>query len=98
MNVLFMIVFVVPFLAVFPVYGYVGSKLKKNYLLWGLLGWGVALSFIVVNAPLLYFFSAPTNGMLYWVSVNLFSPIFSLLVAAYIAYRKGLLSRNMSSR
>jgi hypothetical protein len=83
---------------VFPLYGYVGNKLKKNYIAWGFIGWAIMISFIIISSPFLYFFSNPVYGTLYWTSVTLFSPIFSLLFVIYIGYRHHLFFRKPAIR
>src|SRR6185312_5602374 len=93
METLFIVGFLIPFLTVFPLYGYVGTKLKKSYIAWGFIGWAIMISFIIVSAPFLYFFTSTVYAMLYWTSITFISPIFSLFIVIYIAYRNRIFFR-----
>jgi hypothetical protein len=93
MSLVLLIFFIVSFAAVFPVYGYIGRRLKKNYILWGFIGWGVILSYSLVLFPFIFLFKDPDSRLTFWTAVGFTNPIFSLFVALYIAYRNGLLKK-----
>jgi len=91
MSIVITIFFIVSFVAVFPVYGYIGRRLKKNYIVWGFIGWGVILSYSLVLFPLIFLFKQPSFRLIFWTTVEFTSPTVSLFVAWYIASRNGFL-------
>ncbi|WP_158990622.1 hypothetical protein [Mucilaginibacter sp. L196] len=93
MGIVIIILFIVLFATVFPVYGYVGRRLKKNYILWGFIGWGVILSSSLVLFPFIFLFRDTDSRLTFWTAVKFTSPTVSLFVAWYIAYRNGFLKK-----
>lgn len=81
-------------IATIPVYVYLGYKLKENMLLWGIKGlWILFLPSIICLAPAYLFHITFFLTLTRWPLIQFMSPIFALAVAAYIAYKRGLLRK-----
>jgi hypothetical protein len=78
-------------LVIFLVYAYLGSKLKKNPLVWGFIGLGVSTSIPIVTSPLLVLVKQPSTGLTLWTAICLAGIIFSFVMAAFVAHKNRLI-------
>lgn len=87
------IIFSLLLIATIPVYIYIGYRLKENILLWGIMGLGFLLLPSIVCLLALYLFNVRFFLITRWPLVQCLSPVFALLVAGFMAYKKGLLTK-----
>ena|ERR1700739_608540 len=80
MGILFLIAIVI-------LYGFLGYRLKKNFILWGFMGLGILIGpvLLVMLANLIFPDRLPMPS--FWPLASLAGPLFSLAIAGIIAYR-----------
>lgn len=78
-------------IAVFALYACLGSKLNKNFIGCGLIGLGVLVSIPLLTSPVLFIFRSAVTGLIFWGAIQFISILFTLMVAAVIAYRNNLI-------
>jgi hypothetical protein len=74
-------------IAIALIYGFVGYKLNKNYILWGLMGLGIFIAPSALSFTLMSVESNPVFGLVLLPFASWASTVISLLIVGIIAYR-----------
>ncbi|HVV55634.1 MAG TPA: hypothetical protein VHC47_09935 [Mucilaginibacter sp.] len=68
-------------------YGYLGYRLKKNFVLWGLMGLGIFIGPVLLVMMTNFIFPNRLGMLHFWPLAMVAGPLFSLIIAGIIAYR-----------
>jgi len=78
-------------IAITLLYGFLGYKLKKNYILWGLMGLGILMGPFLLVLLSNFIFSDHLLVLGFWPLALLAGPLFSLIIAGIVAYRNNVI-------
>lgn len=84
--------------AIIFVYGFLGYKLNKNYILWGLMGAGIILVLPLLTLLIIAIGASPMQGLVLWQLSLLVSLILSVVIAAIIAFRNNSIFKRSGNR
>jgi len=74
-------------IAIVILYGHLGYRLKKNYILWGLMGLGIIIAPTLLAYIIIAVSHSPLIGISLWPLSLLAGPLIGLIIAGIIVYR-----------
>ena len=74
-------------IAIIILYGHLGYQLKKNYILWGLMGLGIIIAPTLLAYIIIAVSHSPLIGISLWPLSLLAGPLIGLIIAGIIVYR-----------
>ena len=74
-------------IAIIILYGHLVYKLKKNYVLWGLMGLGILIAPSLLAYIIIVISGSPLIGISLWPLSLIAGPLISLIIAGVIVYR-----------
>ena len=83
-------------IAIALIYGFMGYKLNKNYILWGLLGLTILEAPPLLGFILMSIASNPVFGLGLWPFASSAGIVISLLVVGIIAYKNNSVFKKQS--
>jgi len=74
-------------LVIILAYAYMGYKLNKNVILWGLMGLGILLGPMLLVGLMLALSPIPGFGLSVWPLASIIGPLASVIIISVIAYK-----------
>lgn len=84
-------------IAIIFIYGFLGYKLNKNYILWGLMGLGIMIAPPILVVMYLWIFNDKTFMIVVWPGALLTSLLLSVGIAGIIAFKNNSVFKKGSS-
>jgi hypothetical protein len=78
-------------IAIVLVFAYLGYKLNKNFILWGLMGLGILVAPPLLVLLAIQFNTGPVFMLGYWPLALITGPFIGIVVIGWVAYKNSAL-------
>ena len=79
-------------IVIFLVYGWIGYRQEKHFVVWGLIGLGILITPSLIFFMFLDLFQNPDDALMFWMLVAVNSFLLALGIALWLILRRRLFS------
>jgi hypothetical protein len=83
-------------LAMVLVYSYLGYKLNKNFILWGLMGLGILIAPLLLVVLATRLSTNPGFMLGFWPIASITGPLISIVVIGWVAFKNSAVFKKSS--